>query len=380
MKDKELRLLGLQENCLIFSIRVSLGDSENIREPISDDISFPLFGKVDLRSYSITSDPENGDIYVSNEDRYLKKYEMPKHNYDEIVFDKPASPPSEEFKSHGIWTTCFDYSDEADFMASGGKDGNIILRNRKKLNQFSEIKGHAIFNGGVRALCFSRKRTTLYTAGGDGTFLIWAVGSNPNPNQAVEPADFFSSPDLSSISQIDNEADDSVKYYKDLLEEQFIESEIPRKNEHKVYLSKELKSLQTKLHDLLEENRKAQEIEQLERDEFVIDIKKKQDLEAEGEKQREKIRKEAKIKELEYECLKERIKSATWDTMKTHSTACVSLDSELLLYNYGIREKTRKENRKLNQVLHFRRMELREQIMQLEKENDIILEQKLFSK
>jgi WD40 repeat protein len=364
----------------MFSVRVSAGDAENTRESIPDEVSFPLYGKVDLKSYAITSDPESGDLYISNEDRFLKKYDLPNQKYNELSFDKPANPPIEEFKSHGIHTTCYDYSDEADFIATGGKDGSIILRNRKKLNQFSEIKGHAIFNGGVKALCFSKKRTTLYTAGGDGTFLIWAVGNNPNPNQAIEPADFFSSPDLSNILQIDNVADDSVKFFKDLLEEQFIESEIPRKNEHKAYLSKELKSLQTKLFDLLEDNKKAQDIEQLDREEFVIDVRKRDVLEGEGEANRERIRKEAKIKELEYECLQDRVKSATWDTMKTHSTANVSLDSELLLYNYGIRERTRKESRKLNQVLHFRRMELRQHLMSMEKEADIILDQYMFSK
>lgn len=319
-KDRELRLLGLTENCILFSLRINVGEVENIREPLPDHVTFPLYTKVDLGSYALSSDPESGDVYLVGDDRYLKKYEMPKQKYEELAFDKPPNPPLEEFKSHGIMTTCFGYSNEADFMATGGKDGILILRNRKKLNQFSEIKGHAVFNGGVRALCFSRKRTTLYTAGGDGAFLVWPVGAKPNPSQAIEPADFFSSPDLSNIPQVDNVDDEVVKYYKELLEEQFLESEIPRKEEFKAYLSKELRSLQTKLYDLIEDNKRAQEIEQLQRDEFVIDVKRKQRMEVEAEKEREVIRKEAKRKELEYECLRERIKNATWDTMNTHST------------------------------------------------------------
>jgi WD40 repeat protein len=380
MRDKEMRLLGLQNNCLLFSVRVSTNDVENLRKPLPEDVAFPLYLKVDLGSYSVTSDPETGEIYVSNTDRFLKKYEVPKQKYEEINFDKPASPPLEEFKSHGIHTTCVDYSNEADFMASGGKDGNIILRNRKKLNQFSEIKGHAIYNGGVRALCFSKDRTTLYTAGGDGTFLVWPVGAKPNPNQAMEPADFFSSPDLSNIAQVDNEPDESVKYFKELLEEQFYDSEVPRKNEFKAYLAKELKNVQTRLYELLEDNKKAQDIEQLERDEFVIDTKKREELEKKGEVDREKIRIEAKRKELELECLTERVKNATWDTMQTHSTACCSLDSEMLLFNYGIRERTKPELRKLNQVLKFRKMELNEKITGMEKEANVILSQEMFSK
>lgn len=39
------------------------------------------------------------------------------------------------------------------------------------------ITGHAVFNGGVTALAFSKKRPILYSAGGDGTFIAWNVGA-----------------------------------------------------------------------------------------------------------------------------------------------------------------------------------------------------------
>jgi len=375
-----MRLLCLTENSLLLSMRINTGGVENIRESIPEDVSFPLYNKVDLGCYSVNCDLESGDIYIVGDDRWLKKYDMPKMKYDEINFETPPKPPLEEFKSHGIGTNCFDFSSEADFIVSGGQDGALILRNRKKLNQLNEIKAHAIFNGGVTALCFSRVRTTLYSAGGDGTFLVWPVGSNPNPNQAIEPADFFSSPDLSNIPQVENTDDESVAFYKDLLEEQFLESEVTRKEEFKSYLSKELKNLQNKLYSLLEDNKKAQDIEQLEREEFVIDLDRKTKLEFTGDAERESIRKEAQRKELEYECLRDRIKNETWDTMKTHSTAVISLDSDQKLYNYGVRSKTEAEQRKLKQVLQFRRMELREKITGLENDLDTILDQSEFSK
>ena len=364
----------------MFSMRIMVGGVENLREPIPDDVSFPMYSKVDTGTYMINSDPESGDIYITGDDKFLKKYPIPNDTYDQIDWSKPAPTPLEEYKSHGIVTTCFDFSSEANFIASGGKDGAIILRSRSKLNQSSEIKSHSVFTEGVKALCFSNKRTTLYSAGGDGSFLAWSVGQKPNPMQAIEPADFFSSPDLSNIPQIENDEDSNVKYYKDLLEEQFLDSEVPRKEEFKKYLSKELESLQTKLFELLEDNKKAQEIERLDREEFVIDVKKKEEIEAEASKERDEIRKEAKRKELELECLRERVKNTTWDTMNTHSTACCSLDSDLLLYNYGVRERTAAENRRLKQVLNFRKMELRELISTADAKLSEILDQKLFSK
>uniref|UniRef100_A0A7S3NRD1 Uncharacterized protein n=1 Tax=Euplotes crassus TaxID=5936 RepID=A0A7S3NRD1_EUPCR len=65
--------------------------------------------------------------------------------------------------------------------------------------------------------------------------------------------------------------------------------------------------------------------------------------------------------------------------METHSTACISLDSDLLLYNYGIRLRTPLEKKTLNRVLHFRRMELRQQITGMETRANKILDQSLFS-
>ena len=87
----------------------------------------------------------------------------------------------EELKSHDIGTTCWDFSNEFKFMITGGADGNFILRNMSHVAQSNEIKAHAIYSGGITALCFSRNRSTLYSAGGDGAFLAWTVGAKPNP-------------------------------------------------------------------------------------------------------------------------------------------------------------------------------------------------------
>jgi len=67
-------------------------------------------------------------------------------------------------------------------MVTGGRDGNFVLRNMNHVAQSNEIKGHSVFNGGINALCFSRVRSTLYTAGGDGAFLAWTVGGKANPS------------------------------------------------------------------------------------------------------------------------------------------------------------------------------------------------------
>lgn len=58
----------------------------------------------------------------------------------------------------------------------------------------------------------------------------------------------------------------------------------------------ELEVIRQKLHELLDENDRVTDIEKLERDEFVIDVEKRDKVNDEGEKVCDEIRKEAEKK------------------------------------------------------------------------------------
>ena len=164
----------------------------------------------------------NGDIFVTGEDKFLKKYEYPAEAFNKIDFKKAPNAPLDELKSHDIATTCYDFSNEVKFMVTGGKDGNIIVRNMNIVSQNSneisgsEIKGHAVFCHGITAMTFSRVRSTLYTAGGDGAFFAWTLGGKPNPSQPVS----FVKSDLDAIDKIDQMDDmpePDIRPYKEIL-------------------------------------------------------------------------------------------------------------------------------------------------------------------
>ena len=69
----------------------------------------------------------------------------------------------------------------------------------------------------------------------------------------------------------------------------------------------ELGVIRSKLNDLLIENDKVTDIERLERDEFVIDIKRSEQVNVEGENICDEIRKEADKTVLKLELLRERV-------------------------------------------------------------------------
>lgn len=159
----------------------------------------------------------------------LKKYDRPQEKYEKLKWRTAPADPIDEYPDHAIATTCWDMAEESNFLATGGRDGVIKLRNRQRIRAVDDVKAHAVFNGGVTALCYSNTRSVIYSGGGDGQFLVWNLGSNPNPAQPIEAED-GGSDDIPNVKPVkDSQA---IHFMKDL-EEEFLKSEIPRKEEYR---------------------------------------------------------------------------------------------------------------------------------------------------
>ena len=105
----------------------------------------------------------------------------------------------------------------------------------------------------------------------------------------------------------------------------------------------QLAVIKTKLNDLLQENEKVTEIEKLERDDFVIDVDRSEQVNQEGEKICEEIRKEAEKTSLKLELLRERVKQSTWDKMDIQNKAIKSVKGDTIVFNYAIRKRAADE-------------------------------------
>lgn len=204
--DNQVRVLALLSNATLCGFHLPEKPQDGTKmEQLSEAVTKPLYRKIDKGMSLVTSNIFTGDIFVTGEDKFLKRYEFPAEHFSKIDFKKAPNAPIDEIKSHDIGTTCFDFSNEVKFMVTGGKDGNIIVRNMMQISQSnsevqgSEIKGHAVFSGGITALAFSRVRSTLYTAGGDGTFFAWTLGGKPNPQQPVP----LQKAELEAIDKVD---------------------------------------------------------------------------------------------------------------------------------------------------------------------------------
>jgi hypothetical protein len=216
MHENEIKALAILTNTSLAGICMPKKINENRMEPLPDSATKTTYRKVDRGLNIVLSNIYNGDIYLCGEDRLLKKYEFPNEQFAKLDFKKPPGAPLEELKSHDLGTTCWDYSNEIKFMVTGGKDGNFVLRNMNYVAQANELKGHNTFSGGITALCFSRVRSTLYTAGGDGSLFAWSVGSKANPNQPVN-SHKGELEAIDKIDGIDDETDSDLVPFKNIL-------------------------------------------------------------------------------------------------------------------------------------------------------------------
>ena len=98
-----------------------------------------------------------------------------------------------------------------------------------------------------------------------------------------------------------------MRPFKEILLDQFYKTQQNKKEKFKEEINSELNVIKSRLNELLEENERVTDIEKLERDEFVIDVEKRNAVVEEGEQICEEIRKDAEKTVLQLELLRERV-------------------------------------------------------------------------
>lgn len=185
---------------------------------------------------------------------------------------------------------------------------------------------------------------------------------------------------LSQLPELARVPGNQIKLYKQILREEFERKEANAKLEFKEMLVQDLGKIKDKLLALLAENERVTDIERLERDEFVIDVPRKDRVFSEGEKECEDIRREAEKTVLRLELLRERVKQSTWDTMEVQQKAVKSIQSDTLIFNYPVRKRVNNEMRRLNQIIRMRKIELKERYARMEAKLKEGLDEDEFSK
>lgn len=114
-----------------------------------------------------------------------------------------------------------------------------MLRSFKNFKKASVIKAHTLFTGGVTAIAFSNTRSSLYSAGADGSWMVWTIGSNPNPTRPIELEE-NAGRNLQHLESMQRTAYDRLQIFQDVLQEEFRKNQEEAKENFRQTLLAEL--------------------------------------------------------------------------------------------------------------------------------------------
>ena len=117
----------------------------------------------------------------------------------------------------------------------------------------------------------------FYSCGKDGSFYVWNV-----KDETVIPfSDSFENDPVKS-QKIESKGE-TIKYYEEIIEEEYLEKMKSEINKKKKAQFDKLEKIKRELQELLAENSKHNELERLDRDEFAIDLESKQKVTEAGQ-------------------------------------------------------------------------------------------------
>ncbi|KRX02904.1 WD40-repeat-containing domain [Pseudocohnilembus persalinus] len=328
----------------------------------------PLFGrKTDNNLNLLVVHPRTGDVITTGKDKMLKRYQQPDKLYQTLDLKlKAGEDPLDEVDGHSLQTNIMRIHSQNNQLISGAQDGTIFIRDLDNLMDYHQIKGHNLKYRGVSYLEFSQKYPLCYSGGnGDGSFFVWKF-----QNEIMFDQDNIELPPqkvLEENQMIMDVQDNEVIHYQQELQEEFIRSQKEIREKQKQEIQSNLMGIKSELEVLLNNNENAEELEKLKRDDFVIDIETRDQILKQGEIECEKIRENAQKENYKQEILHNRLLEKTWNTMKTHLKAINGLDTNIIVYNYHIRQRSEKELQQLKWIQNLRKIELKEQ--KLRKEN-----------
>ena len=289
--------LVVLSNNLVEKHELPVSKYENRLEPMPDSVTNPAVRKIDSGSDLIVGNVFLKKHYVLGKDGYLKEYEhFPSDKFKKVSWTMPPVRPGRAYQSHALGTTCVAYGGGGQCVMTGGRDGTIIVRDAGHMGEGdagpieaevscrAKYQAHSVVSGGITAIGLNRSATFAYTAGADGSICIYALGNEAYPRQAV-PLDHKNA--VEAVAKVPTAPEalpiDKLPSLREIMIAEFNRSNEVRKDKFKKEIMGDLVKIRNKLQELLADNERVTDIEQLERDEFVIDTEKRDHFEQQGE-------------------------------------------------------------------------------------------------
>jgi len=262
---------------------------------------------------------------------------------------------------HDKGVMCLGVSNGGELVATGGVDGRIALW-RALTESGVDLVKLCLMNlhtGPVVYTHFSSDMSILYTSGSDGAVFSLNVLV---PRTLVIPAQTHKAehPKLTIQYGPIPATSSHQATWSESCQEHIGKSAALKLKSHEAAQRSIIADLRSRLLELVAKNKNACLNEKLERDEFIIDRMRHQQVLAASQRKANKLEKELRVEKQARDVISARIRHDCWDCMEAQATECHSFASKLLTSNFPLKLRPDKQKRRLGCVRFLRKVALRE--------------------
>eukprot|EP01041_Mallomonas_annulata_P002914 gene2914-5721_t len=278
----------------------------------------------------------------------------------------PGSPL--ESPEHEDFVICTTRSPNGGFVASGTANGSVYIW-RIRRTETTLMNRLCLHAGPVIVVSFNAESSQVMSCGADGSVYITNTEKGaPLRNDPMAAATVFDEEELKKLALNEERIMSSGQSDKLWVEQKQAEAMDSLHDEYRGKSSELRSSVQdlcARLGVLLQRNEVAQELEKMDRAEFVVDLKGKEELLQKIDNQEQSLRQEFESKNYKNELIAARIRSICWDIMETHSRRLLTLQPEVsgqvYLPSYAVKRYTERQLRDLDRVCRLRATEMKAQ-------------------
>ena len=293
-------------------------------------------------------------LFAVTADRAIKTFTMMSETGDpELMDETDIVPPDAEYPTHRKKGTALAIAPSEDFLVSAGADGMVTVRMLDKLNNPVSVTRHSVFDGGIASLDVSSSSTCICTVGNDGLVAVWTLSGVGSSEAVIERA-ASGLPPSADIGEDEPTVLDSMSH----IEQQ---KAIVQHREVKEKLMSDVELLRERFLALLERNKEVDELERLERKEFIIDQEEYEKLLAESAEAVQAVAEEVKFTSLGYQLIWDRIKKEMHESMDARQETLSSFTAPTCVKSIPIRKMGKAEETRLTHIRSLRRTEMIEE-------------------
>ncbi|KAI9327817.1 hypothetical protein DFJ73DRAFT_800748 [Zopfochytrium polystomum] len=377
-----------------YNVPIDHSIKPNSLDPLA--LSETLFPAISYRVSEIVDDfcPIPTDVAAASEsflalcsDKKLKIFGVQSsRNYDEATNSVLFGSPLVEYHEHEKPNGTLHLSLSRDWLLSRCPDGRVTVRSLLEPDKPAVLSAHDPFHGGARHVAASRDTRFIYTAGdADGLLRVYEWRSVLSSNRRawteatatadalVAAQDQIVAADVAALAAIEDHADvgdppDEVCALRrrggNVVVESKSEDEVGTSDAIKVEIFEKIESIRNRIVETMERNETIPQLEQLQKDDFVLDFAESDRLNGEADATVHSVKTSIEEENMKKRVLRNRIKKECWDSMDVIGQSIKSFRPDpvtaktIEVQNYSIRKRESADLDLISKIQVLRRSQM----------------------